>query len=106
MPKYLLQVSYTLEGIRGLKAEGGTARRVAAEEAATSLGGTLEAFYFAFGEDDVYAIADMPDDQAAAAMGLSITAAGGARTRTVVLLTPDEMDGAAKRQVGYRPPGS
>jgi uncharacterized protein with GYD domain len=105
MPKYLLQVSYTLEGIRGLKAEGGTARRQAAEEGAKSLGGTLEAFYFAFGENDVYAIADMPDDGAAAAMGLAITAAGGARTKTVVLLSPEQMDAAADRQVGYRPPG-
>ena len=37
---------------------------------------------------------------------LSVNAAGGATVRTVVLLTPEEVDAAAKRSVDYRPPGS
>jgi uncharacterized protein with GYD domain len=106
MPKYLLQVSYTLEGIRGLKAEGGSARRKAAEGAVESVGGSLESFYFALGDSDVVVIADFPDNSAAAASGIAIGAGGGARTRTVALLTAEEIDDAARRDVRYRPPGS
>jgi len=106
MPKYLLEVEYTLDGVRGVLAKGGTARRAAAAAAAKSLGGKLEVFYFAFGGTDVYAIADMPDNGAAAALALNVTAGGGANVRTVVLLTPDEVDGATQKDVRYRPPGS
>lgn len=106
MPKYLLKVSYTLEGIKGVKAKGGAARRTAAEEAAKSVGGSLETFYFAFGDTDVYTVADLPDNTAAAALALAVCAGGGARVQTVVLLSAEEMDSASKSQVGYRPPGS
>ena len=106
MPKYLLEVSYTTDGIKAVKAKGGSARKKAAEDGIKSVGGSLEAFYFAFGDADVYAIADLPDSTAAAAMSLAVCAGGGARTRTVALLTPEEMDAAAKREVGYKPPGS
>jgi uncharacterized protein with GYD domain len=69
------------------------------------VGGTLEAFYFGFGEQDAYAIADLPDNESAAALVLAVNAAGGAVARTVVLLTPEEVDAAARRSVGYRAPG-
>lgn len=106
MPKYLLAVSYTGEGIKGVKAKGGSARRKAAEEVAKSVGGSIESFYFAFGKTDVFAIADVPDNTAAAAVGLAVGAGGGARTETIVLLTPEEMDSAATRETKYRAPGS
>ena len=106
MPKYLLEVSYTLDGIKGVKAKGGSARKKAAEEAVKSVGGSVESFHFAFGESDVYLIADLPDNTAAAAVSLAVCAGGGVRTKTVVLVTPEEMDSAAQREVGYRPPGS
>ena len=106
MAKYLLKVSYTLDGIRGVKAQGGSARRAAAEEAAKSVGGSVDAFYFAFGGTDVYVVADLPDNSAAAALALSVTAGGGAAVETVALLTTDEIDAAAKMGVQYRPPGS
>ena len=105
MPRYLLDVSYTLEGVRGLTAKGGSARKKAAETAAKSVGGKLESFYFAFGGTDVYAVADMPDHAAAAALALTVTAGGGATVRTVVLLTPEEIDEASKKTVDYVPPG-
>ena len=105
MPKYLLEVNYTLEGVRGVTAKGGTARRKAAETAAKSAGGKLESFYFAFGGTDVFAVADMPDNAAAAALALTVTAAGGAAVRTVVLLAPEEIDDATKTTVDYVPPG-
>lgn len=106
MPKYLLEVKYTLDGVRGLLAQGGSARHSAAAAAAESAGGTVESFLFAFGGTDVYVIADMPDNVAAAALALAVTAGGGATVKTVVLLTASDIDDAAGRQVSYRPPGS
>lgn len=105
MAKYLLKVNYTLDGVKGVLAKGGTARREAAEAAARSVGGTIDSIYFAFGGTDVYAIADVPDNTAAAALALSVTAAGGATVETVVLITPEEVDKAAGMKVGYTPPG-
>ena len=106
MPKYLLHVRYTLDGVRGLLAQGGTAREAAARAAAESVGGTMESFYFAFGGTDVYVVGDFPDHASAAALALAVSAAGGATVRTTVLLTPAEADAAAAKQVSYRPPGS
>jgi uncharacterized protein with GYD domain len=105
MPKYLVEVKYTIEGIKGVKAEGGSARVAAASAAIQEQGGKVEAFYFAFGHNDAYVVVDMPDNVSAAALGLIVSGAGGATTRTVVLLTADEMDAAAKRKTLYRPPG-
>ena len=105
MPKYLLQTSYTLEGAKGLVSKGGSARKAAAQAAAESVGGSLESFYFAFGDTDVFVVADLPDNSAAAALALSVTSAGGATVRTVVLLTAEEIDAATGKVVKYTPPG-
>lgn len=106
MPKYLLQVNYTLDGVKGVLAKGGSARKAAAQAAAKSVGGKVESFYFAFGSTDVYVIADLPDHAAAAALALTVSAAGGATVSTTVLLTPDEVDQATSAKVKYQPPGS
>lgn len=106
MAKYLLRVNYTLDGVRGVIAKGGSARKAAASAAAKSAGGKLEALYFAFGDTDVYAIADLPDNAAAAALALAVSAGGGATVETTVLLTADDIDKATKQAVNYRPPGS
>ena len=107
MPKYLLEVSYTLDGVRGVVAKGGNARKAAAQAAGQkSVGGKLDVFYFAFGGTDVFTVADLPDNEAAAALALAVTAGGGATVRTVVLLTPDEIDSAVQKNVKYSPPGN
>ena len=105
MARYLIKATYTAEGVRGVIKEGGSSRRSNLEQTVQKLGGSLEGFYFAFGEDDVYVVASLPDNVTAAAVGLAVNASGAVRTRTVVLLTPEEMDEAAKRSVEYRPPG-
>jgi uncharacterized protein with GYD domain len=105
MPKYLLQANYIGDGIKGLLKEGGTARRAAAEQAIQSIGGKVEAFYYAFGDTDVYVIVDMPDNVSAAASALIVSASGLVRIKTTVLITPDEMDRAGKVTPSYRPPG-
>ena len=106
MAKYLWQVAYTTQGAQGLQKEGGSARRSAVQRLVEQAGGKLESFYFALGESDVYAIADIPDAKTAAAVSLAVNAAGAARLHTVVLVTPEEMDAAAKKAVDYRPPGA
>ena len=105
MPRYLAHASYTVEGLKGLLQDGGTKRREVVEQLAKGLGGTLEAFYFAFGDDDVFAIMDFPDNVSAMAVSMAINAAGGATVKTTVLLTPEEVDQATKKTVDYRPPG-
>lgn len=105
MPKYLIQASYTADGVKGLLKDGGSKRRAAAEGAIKGLGGKLESFYFAFGETDVFAIADAPDNISAAAVSLAVSASGLVHARTTALLTPEEMDQATKKSVSYRPPG-
>ena len=105
MPKYLLQVSYTADGARGVLKDGGTKRQAAARALVESVGGKLEALYFAFGECDVFAIADLPDNGSAAAVSLALGASGAVTSTTTVLLTPAEMDQAAKKSASYTPPG-
>jgi uncharacterized protein with GYD domain len=105
MPKFLLTASYTVDGVKGLMKEGGTSRRNAAEAAIKSAGGTMEGFYFAFGDDDAVVIFDAPDNATAVAASVTINASGAVRTKTVVLLTPEEMDQATKKKVSYRAPG-
>lgn len=106
MAKYLIQASYTTEGIRGVLKEGGSSRASTVEKMIADLGGGMESFYFAFGGDDVYVIADMPDNTTAASVGLTVTASGAVRTKTVVLLTPEEIDRATRQTVDYRAPGT
>ena len=105
MPKYLVQGSYLSEGLKGLLKEGGSSRRAMIEQLIKGMGGTLEAFYYAFGETDVFAIADLPDNVTTAAFALAVSAAGTAIVQTTVLITPEEVDQAVKKSVDYRPPG-
>lgn len=106
MAKYLWQASYTAEGVRGLLKEGGTSRRATVEQLVKELGGSIEAFYYAFGGDDVFVIADIPDHVTAAAISLTVGAAGAVRIKTTVLLTPEQIDDATQKSVSYRPPGA
>jgi uncharacterized protein with GYD domain len=105
MPKYLLHVNYVGEGIKGLLKEGGTSRRMAADNLAQSLGGTIESFYYAFGETDVYVIVELPDAASMAALALTLGASGAVTNKTTVLMTPEELDDAVKKSPSYRAPG-
>jgi uncharacterized protein with GYD domain len=105
MAKYLFHGSYTGEGLKGLLREGGSKRRDAAEQVIGSVGGTVEAYYFAFGDNDFYLIADLPDNVSTVAGSLVVNASGAVNVKTVVLLTPEEVDQAVKMSAEYRPPG-
>jgi uncharacterized protein with GYD domain len=104
--KYLFQAKYTAQGLKGLLKDGGSKRREVVQRATESLGGTMECFFFAFGDADVIGIADLPDNVSASTFSLLITAAGGAKVKTTVLITPEEVDQAVKNVVDYRPPGA
>ena len=105
MAKYLLEANYVGDGVKGLLKEGGTSRRAAAEKVVQSVGGKMEAFYFAFGAADVYVIVDVPDNASMTALALAINATGAVAVKTTVLLTPEEVDGAVKKSPSYRAPG-
>jgi uncharacterized protein with GYD domain len=104
--RFLVKASYTVEGAKGIQSAGGTSRREVVAKLAEGLGGKLESFDFAFGSTDAYVIMDLPDNQSAAAASMAVNASGGATSEVVVLLTPAEIDAAAKLSVDYRPPGS
>ncbi len=106
MAKYLFQVSYTAGGAEGLRKEGGVGRRAAFADLMKSAGGSLESFYYAFGETDAYIIADLPDNEAATAVALTADSAGAVAMKTTVLIDPETVDAAVKRTVNYRPPGA
>ena len=106
MAKYLFLASFTADGLQGLKKAGAASRVAAVGEMCTSAGGTLESYYFAFGDVDVFATVDLPDDEAAAAVAFAVASSGAVKLSTVKLLTVDEADAALGRSVTYRPPGS
>ena len=106
MGRYLFQGSYSLDGIKGVLKEGGSGRRKAVEDAVKALGGKLESYYFGFGDTDVYVIVDGVDNETAAAFSMGIAATGAVHNvKTTVLLTPEEIDAAAKKTLSYRAPG-
>jgi uncharacterized protein with GYD domain len=105
MPKYMVMATYAGEGVEGLMEEGGSARRDAVTKLLESVGGKLESFYFAFGDVDVYAVVDVPDNVTAAALALTVNASGEVTLTTTPLLTPEEIDQAVKKSPSYRTPG-
>lgn len=106
MSKYLFIANYSADGVKGILKEGGSGRREAVTALAKSVGGSLESLYFAFGGDDVFAVCDLPDDEAAAAVALTVGASGTTTVRTVTLLTTEQIDAATKRSPAYRAPGA
>jgi len=106
MPKYLISANYTTTGMEGVRSAGAKSRVDSVTTMLEAMGGRLESFYFAFGDTDVFAIADVPDDEAAAAVAMTINSSGAVTIRTTKLLTPEQVDEALRRTVDYSPPGS
>jgi uncharacterized protein with GYD domain len=105
MPKFMFEARYSAEGVKGVAAKGGSARRDALQQLFEACGGRMEGFYFAFGKTDAYVFGELPDNETASAMALNINASGAAHVRTVVLLDPEQVDQASQATVDYRPPG-
>jgi uncharacterized protein with GYD domain len=105
MPKYLVQAGYTAEGLRGLQKDSASGRHEAVAQLVKSAGGTLESLHYCFGEHDIVAITNMPDNVTAAALTIAVSAAGLVKTQVTPLLTVEEVDAALKKSISYRPPG-
>lgn len=105
MPKYMVAASYTAEGLKGLQKDKASGRRQALQAAIEGVGGKVECAYYALGQDDVYIIADLPDNVTAAALGIAASATGLVHTRTVALMTVEEIDRAVEKTIAYRGPG-
>ena len=105
MPKYMVKAKYTVEGTKGLLKDGGSGRKTAIEALAKNAGGKLEAMYYAFGEDDLFMVFDLPDNASAAALSLTVSASGAGNTTVIALLSIAEMDEAAKKNIAYKQPG-
>lgn len=106
MAKYLVSASYTASGAKGLLTDGGSKRKEVIENLITGLGGTLESLYYAFGQDDIYLIADIPDHAAMTALSLAVGSTGSVTVNTTVLITPKQVDEATQKVVNYIPPGA
>jgi uncharacterized protein with GYD domain len=105
MPKYLIEANYVGAGITGLLKEGGSSRREAVDKLLSAVGGKVESFYYAFGDVDAFVVVDVPDNISVAAVALAVNASGAVTAKTTVLMTPEEMDQAAKKSPAYRAPG-
>ena len=105
MPKYLIKANYTTEGIRGVAAKGGTVRSEVVAKLIGDAGGTMECFYYAWGDADAYIIGDLPSDEAMLGIALSVNKSGATTITTTPLMTPEQVDAAASSAPGYTPPG-
>lgn len=106
MPKYMITANYTAQGLEGVRATGAKARADAVSTMLEAVGGHLDSFHYAFGHTDVFAIADLPDDEAAASVAMAINSSGAVTIHTTKLLTVEQVDDALRRTVDYQPPGA
>jgi uncharacterized protein with GYD domain len=105
MPKYLFQAAYAAQGLKGLEKDKASGRKAALTKAVESVGGKLEALYWAFGEHDWIMIADLPDNASASAFALAVSGSGLLRVTTTPLLSAEETDKALQKKVTFQAPG-
>ena len=108
MPHYLLQASYTAQGVSGLVGSPED-RSAAIRSLVEGVGGRMESYYYAFGDSDVVAIFELPDNVTMAALSMAAGASGAiSNLKTTVLIPISEGVEAARKAsgIGYRPPGS
>ncbi|MFI5393140.1 MAG: GYD domain-containing protein [Myxococcota bacterium] len=106
MARFMFKVGYSKEGMQGVIKEGAANRRAFIEKMAADMGGSITSFDFAFGETDVYAIAEMPDAITSAAVSTAVGAAGTGTIDTVELLSAEDIDRAIEQHAPYRAPGA
>lgn len=107
MPVYLMRFSYTAETWSRL-IQNPEDRRDAARAYIEHVGGTLQGFWYGFGEYDGYAIFEAPDNAAMASVVLAITAGGalGSVETTPLMTVEDTLAAlATSKSIGYRRPG-
>ena len=103
MGKYLFKVIITNVRAAGAPAAFGAEWESSLREAVAHVGGSVEAIYFAFGDTDIYMVADVPDEASVAALSLGISNGRDATVRTVVLFDPSRIGAPIWT---WRPPGT
>ena len=106
MPKFLIEASYTTEGLKGLQKEKAASRRAVVTKMVKDLGGKVEVFYWSFGDRDAIVVVDLPDATIASALALTVSSTGMVQTKTTTLFTAEEVDKAFRKTVKYRAPGT
>jgi uncharacterized protein with GYD domain len=106
MAKFLIEATYTAEGLRGLQKDKASGRKQVVVKAVEALEGKLEAFYFAMGKRDVIAIVELPDAVTAAALALAVSSSGLVRSATTALLSVEDVDRALAKKLSWRAPGA
>jgi uncharacterized protein with GYD domain len=105
---YLFRFGYTPEAWAAMMTNPNDRRDMLASKIFGTFGGRLEGFWYSFGEQDGYALVELPDAVSAAAASIAVSATGSFRQlETIVLITADEMLEALGKagQVNYTPPG-
>ena len=90
MARFLLEVSYTPQAWAA-QLERPTNRIEALKPSLDTVGAKFESAYFAFGDYDIVAVIDAPDNVSAAALSLCFSAGGAVKAiKTTPLMTIDE----------------
>ena len=108
MARYMLQASYTAEGIAAL-VNNPHNRAEAVRPLLEGAGGKLISFDYAFGDYDVVAMIEAPDNVSAAALVMAVIAGGAVKEiKTTVLIPPEEAVAAMRlaASTAYAPPGA
>jgi uncharacterized protein with GYD domain len=106
MPTYLGQVSYGAEGWKALMSDPQD-RMEKIRPAIEQLGGKLIGGWFSFGDYDIVALYEFPDNASAAAFSIAAAAGGAVKSfSTTPLLTVEEAMEAMRKagESSYRPP--
>ena len=104
MAKYLVQFSYTEDGLKRLIKDGGAKRRAAVEQLVKSMGGELLEYFYTFGEYDGMTIVEGVDEVSMVAGILAASGTGAVKTKTTVLIDPEEMDQAILKAEAFPTP--
>ncbi len=105
MPSYMLQVSYSAEALASMIKRPQN-RGEAVRKPIEKLGGKINSFWFTFGDYDIVAIIEMPNNVSAAAFALAVGAGGACKNvKTTPLLSAEEGISAMKKagNSGYKP---
>ena len=106
MAFYLVQASYSTAATASM-VKSPQDRAAAVRPMIERAGGKLHGLWLAFGEYDIVAIAELPDNVNAAAMAMAIGASGAMSAyRSTPLLSSEEAVRAMKRasDIGYQAP--
>jgi uncharacterized protein with GYD domain len=89
MPTYIMLAHFTDQGIRNIK--DSPKRADAFKETAKKLGATVKEVYWTFGQYDIVAVIEAPDDTTMTSLGYSTGKLGNVRTETLRAFSAADM---------------